>query len=210
MGEDKSAGYEQQLAESRAAWNAEAATFDESPDHGLRDPAVREAWVSLLESVLPADGEAVLDIGCGTGSLSVVLAQFGHTVTGIDLSPEMIEVARAKAEAAGCDIAFEVADAAFPPFAARQFDVVLCRHILFMLPETNRVLERWAALLKPNGRLIMIEGFWHTNVGLHPQQIIDALPDAVTDSRVQNLSEQAVLWGKPVDDERYLVVADVG
>ena len=210
MGDDKPSAYDAQLAESRAAWDAEAAAFDEQPDHGLRDPAVREAWISVLKSVLPMGEAAILDIGCGTGTLSVVLAQLGYTVTGIDLSPNMVAAAQAKAEAAGYDIRFEVADAAFPPFAAGQFDVVLCRHILFMLPEIEQVLQRWTVLLKPQGRLIMIEGFWHTNVGLRPQQILDALPESISSSRVQHLSEQAVLWGKPVEDERYLVVAEVG
>lgn len=209
MSEDNLSGYEQRLQEARDIWNAEAAAFDEQPDHGLRDPAVREAWTQLIEAVMPSSQEAILDIGCGTGSLSVVLAQLGHTVTGIDLSPNMIVAAQAKAAAANCTIDFQVMDAAFPQFEAGQFDVVLCRHILFMLPEIDHVLQRWSKLLKPKGRLILIEGFWHTQVGLHPQQILDALPATVISSRVQHLSEQAVLWGKPVADERYMVVAEV-
>lgn len=210
MSENIRSGYAQQLAEAREAWNAEAAAFDEAPDHGLRDPAVHEAWTRLIQGVVPPNSASILDIGCGTGSLSVVLAQFGHQVTGIDLSPNMIAAAKTKAAAAKCTIAFQVMDAAFPRFEAEQFDVVLCRHILFMLPDLEQVLQRWVKLMKPKGRLILIEGFWHTQVGLHPQQILDALPASITTSRVQHLSEQAVLWGKPVEDERYMVVADKG
>src|SRR5688572_11050184 len=121
MGGNKSLAYEEQLAESRQVWDAEAAAFDEAADHGLRDPDVREAWTQLIKGVLPAGKATILDIGCGTGSLSVVLAQLGHAVTGIDLSPNMIAVARAKADAAKCDIQFQVMDAAFPQFEVGQF-----------------------------------------------------------------------------------------
>lgn len=209
MNKNKPSAYAQQLAEARQAWDAEAAAFDEAPDHGLRDPAVREAWTRLIQGVVPPQSASILDIGCGTGPLSVVMAELGHEVTGIDLSPNMIAAAKAKASAAKCTIAFQVMDAAFPPFETEQFDVVLCRHILFMLPDIEQVLERWVKLMKPRGRLILIEGFWHTQVGLHPQQILDALPATIIYSRVQHLSEQTVLWGKPVEDERYMVVGRV-
>ncbi|MYQ98083.1 MULTISPECIES: SAM-dependent methyltransferase [unclassified Streptomyces] len=56
-------------------WDARAAGFDEEPDHGLRDPAVRAAWAARLRSWLPGHLADVLDLGCGTGSLSLLAAQ---------------------------------------------------------------------------------------------------------------------------------------
>ncbi|MEU3532965.1 methyltransferase domain-containing protein [Streptomyces murinus] len=56
-------------------WDARAAGFDEEPDHGLRDPAVRAAWAARLRSWLPRRPADVLDLGCGTGSLSLLAAQ---------------------------------------------------------------------------------------------------------------------------------------
>lgn len=53
-----------------AYWDAAAARFDEEPDHGLRAPETRDAWADLLGSWLPAGPLDVLDVGCGTGSLS--------------------------------------------------------------------------------------------------------------------------------------------
>ena len=55
-------------------WDAQAARFDDEPDYGLRDPAVRRAWGELLLEHVPA-GSTVLDLGCGTGSLAVLLAE---------------------------------------------------------------------------------------------------------------------------------------
>ncbi|PPK63132.1 hypothetical protein V5P93_004067 [Actinokineospora auranticolor] len=65
--------------QTRAFWDQHAATFDDEADHGLRDPVVRAAWAELLLPLIPT-GSAVADLGCGTGSLSVLLAEAGHRV----------------------------------------------------------------------------------------------------------------------------------
>ena len=85
------------IDEARALWDAEALTFDEAPDHGLADPETRAAWRDLLLAHLPPAPARVADLGCGTGTLSVLLADEGYDVHGVDLSPEMIDRARAKA-----------------------------------------------------------------------------------------------------------------
>ena len=77
-----------------------ATAFDDAADHGLRDPATRRAWAQVLLPVL--DGASrVADIGCGTGSLSVLLASAGHRVHGIDFSPGMLALAVEKARGLG-------------------------------------------------------------------------------------------------------------
>ena len=60
-----------------AYWDSQAAAFDDEADHGLRDPRVRDTWRRLLLTHLPPAPAAVADIGCGTGSLSVLLAAEG-------------------------------------------------------------------------------------------------------------------------------------
>jgi 2-polyprenyl-3-methyl-5-hydroxy-6-metoxy-1,4-benzoquinol methylase len=85
----------------REAWDSEAACFDDQPDHGLSDARVRTAWRALLQDALPAPPARVLDVGCGTGSVAVLLAELGFTVQGIDLSPRMLEQAAAKARRVG-------------------------------------------------------------------------------------------------------------
>jgi SAM-dependent methyltransferase len=209
MTDNNESTYQEQLNESRKIWNAEATSFDNEPDHGLRDPVVRAAWTKLLQESLPTHKTSVLDIGCGTGSLSLVLAELGWKLTGIDLSPDMIAHAQAKATAAGHVIQFQVMDAAFPQLPSHQFDVVLCRHILWALPDIDKVLSRWINLLKPGGRLLMVEGYWFTGAGLHSQEIVDALPDSLSNISVQNLSDQPELWGREIDDERYAITADI-
>ncbi|MCQ9133647.1 MULTISPECIES: class I SAM-dependent methyltransferase [Streptomyces] len=190
-------------------WNAAAAAFDEEPDHGLRDPDVRAAWAARLRTWLPRHRCDLLDLGCGTGSLSLLAAEQGHRVTGVDLSPAMVGLARAKL--AGRDAAFLVGDAAAPPVGEERFDVLLVRHVLWTLPDPARVLRHWRALLRPGGRLVLVEGVWGAvaPVGIPADRLAALLAPLSDRVRVEPLSGDARLWGGPVTDERYAVVAVV-
>lgn len=198
---------EQTLQEISRLWDEAAATFDAEPDHGLRDPVIRQAWTTRLANWLPPAPCAVLDMGCGTGSLSVVMASLGYQVTGADLSPAMLEQAKSKAAGAGQEITFVQSDATYPDFAPAQFDAIVCRHLLWTLRDPARILQRWAELLSPNGRLVLIEGYWHTGAGLHAEEIVAALPAYFADVSVEDLSPSVDLWGHEVMDERYVILA---
>lgn len=187
-------------------WDREAASFDEAADHGLRDSSVRDRWKQLLAAHLPGHGNA-LDVGCGTGSLSLVLVEFGYEVTGLDSSPRMIELARQKANDARQRIQFAVGDAADPQFGQGEFDVVLGRHILWALPDPGLALSRWAQLLGPMGRCVLIEGFWHTGLGLHRTQVEAAIPAEMEIIATEDIGGDPSFWGASVKDERYIVVA---
>ncbi|MET9889770.1 class I SAM-dependent methyltransferase [Streptomyces sp. NPDC006465] len=194
-------------------WDAESVTFDEEPDHGLRDPQVRDAWTARLREWLPERPSDVLDVGCGTGSLSLIASERGHRVTGVDLSPPMIDLARAKL--AGRDAAFLIGDAMAPPVGEQRFDVLLSRHVLWALPDPERVLRHWRGLLRPGGRLVLVEGVWGTvsPVGMSAERLTTLLRPLMSGAadaaglRVEPLSADARLWGRDVDDERYAVVA---
>jgi SAM-dependent methyltransferase len=188
-------------------WDSRAATFDEESDHGLRDPGVRRAWAARLRSWLPDRPGDVLDLGCGTGSLSLLAAEQGHRVTGVDLSPAMVELARTKL--ADRDALFLVGDAGAPPVGERRFDTVLVRHVLWTLPDPGRVLAHWRELLRPGGRLVLVEGVWGsvTPVGIPAGRLTGLLAPLGGQVRVEQLSDDPSLWGKEVDDERYAVVA---
>jgi len=197
------------LNQAQQYWDNEAPTFDAEPDHGLSDPAVLAAWTKLLQRWQPAPPVQILDIGCGTGSLSLALARLGHHVTGIDLSPKMIAQAKAKAEQARLDIEFEVMGAAKPEFPPQTFDGIVCRHVLWMLPEITAVLQTWTRLLQPGAQILLVEGFWHTGGGLHAEELLAALPASWQNVAVQNLSDQPEFWGKEVHDERYALTAEI-
>jgi SAM-dependent methyltransferase len=195
--------------DQRASWNAQAAHFDEQPDHGLRDPATRAAWGRLLARHLPPAPCDVLDLGCGTGTLTLLLAEAGHRVHGVDLAPAMVEAARAKL--ASAEVPPEIAtvregDASDPPGEPGTYDVVLTRHVLWALPHPVDALARWVRLARPGANLVLVEGRWWSGGGLtaaETRALVARHTDAIT---VEPLTDP-VLWGGPTSDERYLLTA---
>ncbi|MFE2165638.1 class I SAM-dependent methyltransferase [Streptomyces sp. NPDC059447] len=209
-----------------AYWDAAAATFDNEPDHGLRADRTRVAWARLLRSWMPSDPVDVLDIGCGTGSMSLLLAEAGHQVTGVDLAPRMIEQARTKFSVAGLEGRFLVGDAMAPPTGERRFDVVLSRHLVWTLPDPEAGLREWVTRLRRGGRLVLVEGRWQEagqsgvpyvagaeslpwNGGISAKDLATTVRPFVSGLRVEPLSSNPDLWGGEVDDERYALIADV-
>ncbi|QZY29564.1 class I SAM-dependent methyltransferase [Nocardioides coralli] len=192
-----------EIAPQIALWDREAETFDEAADHGLADPTCRAAWRELLLEALPPAPARVADLGCGTGTLSRLLAEEGYTVTGVDFSPEMVRRARAKA---GSLAEFVVGDAASPPLEPAAHDVVLSRHVLWAMPSPAAALARWIDLLAPGGRLVLVEGSWSTGAGLTAEETVALVEAAGREARLRRMPEP-VFWGGPVSDDRYLVVS---
>ncbi|MBV8777293.1 MAG: class I SAM-dependent methyltransferase [Alphaproteobacteria bacterium] len=140
-------------------WGRRAAHFDEDFGHSIRTPEERNAWDRVFALAIGGRNNlAALDVGCGTGILSLELAARGHRVTGIDFAPEMLALARAKAADSGADIRFEEGDAEQLPFAAACFDLVITRHVLWTLPHPEAALDEWIRVLRPGGRLAVIDG----------------------------------------------------
>ncbi len=206
-----------------AYWDDYAHRYDEEPDHGLLDATTRAAWRDLLRTWLPVRPADVVDLACGTGTLTVLAAELGHTVRGFDISSAMVERARAKTVHLGAAVEIDLADVGDPPLAPASVDVVLARHILWTLPEPERALERWVAALRPGGRLVLVEGRW-AGVGddtfadpsrmpwaggVPSRTLSAALAPLVAQVSVVPLTDPA-LWGREVEDERYLLAATVG
>jgi SAM-dependent methyltransferase len=142
----------------REYWDADAATYDHSSDHGwwAVSPAVRAAWNAALHRLLPP-GARVLDAGAGTGFLSLAAARLGHRVTALDLSAGML--ARLRDSAAHEGLAVEVVEAPAEQPPPGPFDAVVERHLLWTLPDPAAALAAWRSAA-PDGRLVLFEGLW--------------------------------------------------
>jgi SAM-dependent methyltransferase len=193
-----------------ALWDAEAPAFDEAPDHGLLDPAVRAAWRTLLVDVLPRAPADVVDLGCGTGTLALLLAEEGYAIDALDFSPAMVRLATAKLDAAPpvvrSLVTVRAGDAAQPRLAPASVDVVLCRHVLWALAQPERAVGRWVEALRPGGRLVLVEGHWSTGAGLTAQECAQVVATSCSRVEVRPLVDP-LLWGRAVSDERFLVAA---
>lgn len=124
--------------------------------------------VDFIENELNHDKKCrILDIGCGTGRHAIELTKRGYSVTGVDLSESMLTKAREKAETAGLNTDFQLADARNLPFE-QEFDlaIMLCEGA-FPLMETDEmnfdILKNAAKALKKDGKFIFT-----TLNGLYP------------------------------------------
>jgi ubiquinone/menaquinone biosynthesis C-methylase UbiE len=151
-----------------AHWNRRAPGFDADFGHSIRTAAERAAWDRILDLVVGGPkGQAsldCLDVGCGTGFLSLELAGRGHRVSGIDFAPQMLAEARRKAAAQGLAVRFEEGDAEQLPFAAASFDLVMTRHVLWTLPHPEAAIDEWIRVLRPGGRLAVMDSQFDPSV----------------------------------------------
>lgn len=141
----------------RDFWNADASGYDRAPDHCPQTAAEVAAWHGALERLLPPEPARVVDVGAGTGFLSLPAARLGHTVTAVDLSGQMLARLTAKADAEG--LAVTVIEASAEDVPLENFDVVMSRHLLWTLPDPVAALRRWREAA-PDGRLLLVEAVW--------------------------------------------------
>jgi 2-polyprenyl-3-methyl-5-hydroxy-6-metoxy-1,4-benzoquinol methylase len=112
----------------------------------------------LLDVAALHEGERVLDVACGTGVIArLAAAQVGNTasVTGVDVAPDMIDIAKATPVAGGADIDWHVSDAASLPLADGSYDVVLCQMALMFMEDRAAALAEMHRVLAPGGRVVV-------------------------------------------------------
>ncbi|MFQ5474026.1 MAG: class I SAM-dependent methyltransferase, partial [Dehalococcoidia bacterium] len=118
-------------------------------------PAIMDGWAKdLVKIVTP--GNEVLDVACGTGVVSRYAAvEAGQTgkISGLDLSSDMLAVARQVPAPAGAVIEWYEGDAAGIPFDDETFDVVLCQFGLMFMPDQAGAIQEMRRVLKPEGKL---------------------------------------------------------
>ena len=148
---------------ARNADSAELAKFD-AVAGGFWDPQGEFRPLHLLNPVraqfiaarVPLPECRVLDVGCGGGLLAEALARAGARVTGIDLAPGMIEVARLHAAEGGLSIDYRIASAEETARTeAQAFDAVTCMEMLEHVPDPAAAVASLAALLRPGGALFV-------------------------------------------------------
>lgn len=141
--------------------------------------AMGRRWQEELEAALPPrDHLRILDVGTGTGFFAILMAHLGHQVTGIDLTPAMLEEASAMAASLELDIDFRQMDAQALDFQDDTFDVVLSRNLTWTLPEPEKAYAEWHRVLKPGGLLLNFDADYAENVRSESTQNCSVAPDS--------------------------------
>lgn len=105
------------------------------------------------------EGASVLDIGCGSGFFSLLLASLGMNVTASDYAEEMLKKAKDLLNRSGFhNVEFCRADAQFLPFADASFDAVVSRNLVWNLEDPESAYKEWLRVLKPGGKLFIFDG----------------------------------------------------
>jgi ubiquinone/menaquinone biosynthesis C-methylase UbiE len=128
-----------------AVWSAGA--FEEVAD------SIHDMHVALVEALGPEQEDLWLDVGCGSGNLAELAAGAGARVTGIDLSPRLIEVANARAAAGGYEIDYRVGDAENLDVEDASFDKVTSSVAMIFAPDHDAVAREVARVTRAGGRL---------------------------------------------------------
>lgn len=114
---------------------------------------IQEEGERIVRQLGIRPGENVLDVACGNGNAAIPAARAGGRVTGVDLTPELLQAARVAAAAAGVEVDWQEGDAEALPFEDAQFDVVLSTFGCMFAPRHEVVAAELARVLRPGGRL---------------------------------------------------------
>ncbi len=115
--------------------------------------SIHDMHVALVETLVPRPGDDWLDVGCGAGNLAELAAAAGARVTGIDLSPRLIDVAKARAEAGDYEIEYRVGDAERLEVAVASFDKVSSSVGMIFAPDHDAAAQELARVTRPGGKL---------------------------------------------------------
>ena len=131
----------------RAATVWSAGAFEEVAE------SISDVHAALVEALAPEPGDEFLDVGCGAGHVAELAGQTGAHVTGIDLSPRLIDVARGRANASGLHIHYSVGDAENLDVPDASFDVVSSCFGMIFAPDHAVAARELARVTREGGRL---------------------------------------------------------
>ncbi len=132
-------------------FSRQAVPFAELPGHS-------QSMQLLIDLSGVSASDTVLDLACGPGLVACEFAPFAHHVTGIDLTPKMIEQAEERQKARGlANLSFQVGDVLPLPFPDASFSVVLTRYSFHHFLDPKAVLEEMVRVCKPGGKILVID-----------------------------------------------------
>lgn len=155
-------------------------------DRSYLDPEIVRQRLITLEALALKAGETALDAGCGSGLLTELMsAQVGSNgqVCGVDQSPNMLSLAADRCDALG-NVTLHQGDVTSLAFEDNSFDAASCIQTLLYVDDTERAIAELYRVLKPGGRLGIIETDWHGLVINHPDYALTRIMTDAWDAAV--------------------------
>jgi SAM-dependent methyltransferase len=129
------------------------------------EPNLGDMHAAVVERAALQPGERLLDIGCGTGGAAFLAVEAGADVTGLDLSPVLIETARERAAEGGLELRLDAGDAESLPYDDASFDVVTSTVGIMFAPGQEAAASELARVTRPGGRTAIASWIWEGSGG---------------------------------------------
>jgi len=146
------------MTEEMSALKARLKTTWESGDYGVFAGYLERGALQFFDRLKIEPGARLLDVACGAGQLLLPAARKGIAVTGLDLAANLVDQARARAEAEGLDIRVDQGDAEELPYRDASFDIVVSLIGAMFAPRPELVASEMIRVCRPGGRIVM--GNW--------------------------------------------------
>lgn len=145
-------------------WNRATEIYRQVVDRQINGPD-RQRWLDLIQRFAPKKEKLkVLDIGTGPGFFPIILGMEGHDVTAVDVSVNMLRVAKEDAEAYGVKCEFRIMNADTLDFPDDTFDLILNRNVSWIIPDLYDCYREWRRVLAPHGRIIVFDSNFVMNL----------------------------------------------
>lgn len=147
-------------------WSNAALEYNKKTIYDFDNEKTNRAWREVLVDILgQKENMRVLDAGSGTGFLSMLLATMGHSVIGVERASNMLKIAAENAASRGLHVDFVSGDVYnFQMIEQSSLDALLSRYLVWTLESPEKAFREWLRVLKPGGRLIIIDANWYRNL----------------------------------------------
>ena len=155
-------------------WTERAEDFRKLREKELQSPKLLLWRDELVKHIKGKTNLRILDIGCGAGFFSIILSELGHTVMGIDITPNMIDESKQLAHSVGSTAQFAVMDAENLDFDDNTFDIIVARNVTWNLPCPDIAYKEWLRVLKSGGMILNYDAEHAKNHHHLPQSVHNA------------------------------------